>query len=179
MKKRILVSVAAMACLAATAVIAFPPPEGKDQGGHHAPAPSPALDALKTLAGDWEMTDKEGKKHVSSVFKVVAAGSAVSQNMFPGTEHEMVNMYHMDGDKVVMTHYCAAGNQPRMTSAAPKDGVYKFTLDKVSNMRDKDDMYMGELTLTIKDKDTFVEEWTSFMQGKKAGTATFEYTRKK
>ncbi len=30
----------------------------------------------------------------------------------------MITMFHMDGDRLLMTHYCGAGNQPRMKLVA-------------------------------------------------------------
>ena len=58
------------------------------------------------------------------MIKVTAAGSAVHETIFPGTGHEMVSMYHADGKDLIMTHYCALGNQPRM-KLDPKSSVDK------------------------------------------------------
>ena len=80
----------------------------------------PGFDRLKSLEGTWtgrsgwdEGADK-GAGEVTVIYKVTAAGSAVQETLFPGTPHEMVTMYHMDGADLMLTHYCAAGNQPRM-----------------------------------------------------------------
>src|ERR1051325_5418396 len=65
------------------------------------------LDTLKSLAGTWEMTTPDGKKLVTE-FQVTANGSAVREIMFPGAgDHEMTNMYSLDGDSMLVTHYCA------------------------------------------------------------------------
>src|SRR2546421_11290186 len=72
------------------------------------------LDRVKQLQGTWEMTDDKGKNQVASVFAVSSNGSVVREIMFPGGPHEMTNVYHMDGPTMVMTHYCAMGNQPRL-----------------------------------------------------------------
>ena len=88
------------------------------------PAKPPAqagLERLKKLAGTWVEADKDGKPtdKVVSVVKVTAAGSAVTETIFPGQPQEMISVYHRDGADLVMTHYCALGNQPRM-KADPK-----------------------------------------------------------
>src|SRR5690242_9923644 len=77
---------------------------------------NPNLDRLKALAGTWVEADKDGKPtdKVVSVVKVTAAGSTVHETLFPGTPMEMISVYHLDGADLVMTHYCALGNQPRM-----------------------------------------------------------------
>ena len=125
---------------------------------------------MKSLAGTWEQTDDKGQKSVVSVFAVSSDGSVVREIMFPGTPHEMTNVYHLDGPSVVMTHYCAEGNQPRMRATGPdKPGAIALKFDSVSNLTARDQQYMGELTLLLKDKDHIVEQWTSFKEGKKVG----------
>ena len=96
---------------------------GGTLGGEKA-AKSPAavqLERLKALAGTWVAADKDGKPtdQVVSVIKVTAAGSAVQETLFPGQPHEMVSIYHLDKGDLVMTHYCALGNQPRMKAELP------------------------------------------------------------
>lgn len=154
-----------------------------------APAAAPSmLDAIKKLEGTWTTEGPEGKPIVASIYKVTAGGSAVREIMFPGSAHEMTNMYHLDRigkdgahEVLVVTHYCAAGNQPRMQcvkESAP--GVFPFQFRDVTNLRDKDEGYMGGLTLTITDADHAVQEWTHYKEGKEHGEKMrFELTREK
>src|ERR1051325_9783180 len=74
-----------------------------------------ALDTLKSLEGTW-VSDKPGQdgQPFTIVFHTTSAGSVVMETMFPGSDHEMVNTYHRNGDDVMMTHYCAQGVQPRL-----------------------------------------------------------------
>ena len=74
-----------------------------------------AFATLKTLPGTWEGTGMEGRDSNMAVrvdFKVTAGGSAVMSEIL-GHE-DMISMFHMDGDRLLLTHYCAVGNQPRM-----------------------------------------------------------------
>ena len=83
------------------------------------PTNAQRFDALKKLAGEWVEVGKDGKptdKLVSSV-RVTSAGTAVEETLFPGSDHEMVTMYHLDGDDLILTHYCSLGNQPRLRRA--------------------------------------------------------------
>ena len=50
------------------------------------------------------------------VYGVTAAGTAVMEALFPETDHEMLTVYHLEGNDLVLTHYCAMGNQPRSTN---------------------------------------------------------------
>ena len=126
-----------------------------------AAAPHPGLERLKKLAGTWVMADKDGKPtdQVVSVIKVTAAGSAVHETLFPGQPQEMVSVYYRDGNDLVMTHYCALGNQPRM-KADPKSPANQihFQFAGGSNLDPAKDKHMHEGTITFVDDDHI--EWS-------------------
>ena len=71
---------------------------------------------LKSMVGTWEGSKPEHDHGTATArtvdVKLTAAGSAVMQTLFPGDAYEMVNVYHMDGDTLLFTHYCAAQNAP-------------------------------------------------------------------
>ena len=89
---------------------------------------------LTLLAGDWKLSpasEQEGgatKKDPAAKivgtdttaisFRVIGKGSAVQENLLPGTGKEMATMYHCDEFKscsrVEATHYCAKQNQPEL-----------------------------------------------------------------
>lgn len=146
------------------------------------PASHPQLERMRQLAGEWiEAEPEEGKQaQLISVFRVVGAGSAVAETMFPDTSHEMVTMYHLDGDALMLTHYCAAGNQPRMKTR-PGGGADKIEFEFAggTNVDEKKGMYMRSLTITFVDADTIIEEWTHYKDGKSTGQVSFKLRRKK
>jgi len=137
------------------------------------------LDRVKSLEGTWESTSPEGT-HVASVFSVSSAGSVVREVMLPGTPEEMTNMYSMDGSTLLMTHYCAMGNQPRMRATAdPSSNSIHFAFDGVSNLQQAHDGYMGSMTLTIVDKDHVKTAWEYYQNDKEPEVSVFELTRSK
>ena len=119
------------------------------------------LERLKKLAGTWVEADKDGKPtdKVVSVVKVTAGGSAVSETIFPGTEQEMLSVYHLDHGDLVMTHYCMLGNQPKM-KADPKSptGTIHFAFAGGTNLDSAKDKHMHEGTVTFVDDDHV--EWS-------------------
>ena len=140
------------------------------------------LGEISKLIGDWEMADENGAKQHASTFALTSAGSAVREIMFPGQDHEMTNLYHMDGDQLVITHYCASGNQPRMVASQPRrtaEGiVFHFAFDSVSNLRESHDHYMGDMTLTISDAGDIRQDWRSLnYEGELTEPMTFMLTR--
>ncbi len=91
----------------------------------------------------------------------------------------MVTMYHLDGGKLMMTHYCSAGNQPRMVaepSADPNTLTFKY-LD-ATNLKSPDDGHMSGLTVTFDGPDRFSQEWLWKANGKES-SELFRYHRKK
>jgi hypothetical protein len=144
------------------------------------PAQEAMLDKVKSLEGTWEMKGGMEGKPATVVFHTGGGGNTVREIMFPGDEHEMTNMYHLDGQSLVMTHYCAIGNQPRMRATGGGDpNSIAFKFDSVTNKTAPDQMYMGEMTLTFLDKDTIREDWVHFQDGKPGAPTSFELKRKR
>jgi hypothetical protein len=157
--------------------------------GDDKPAPTPApahpgLERLKKLAGTWVAADESGKPtdQVVSVIKVTAAGSAVQETLFPGQPHEMVSIYHRDGADLVMTHYCALGNQPRMKADpnSPPNQI-KWAFAGGTNFDPAKDMHMHEGTITFIDDDHIEFSGVAWVGGKPSEThcAKMKLVRKK
>ena len=138
-----------------------------------------AFERLKSMAGTWSGKAQHGDQggDVTVVYKVTAAGNAVEETLFAGTPHEMVTVYHMDGNDLVLTHYCASGNAPRMKLLPPKDpNVLFFDFTGGSNMKEND-FHMHSARLTFVDADHFKGSWATLRDGKPAGDANFDLTR--
>lgn len=146
---------------------------------HHAMRTSPAFDQLKSLAGEWENKHSSGAV-TKLTYKVVSNGSVLMEHMMPSTESEMITMYSLDGDRIVVTHYCSAGNQPTMQTAplTSANGKYDFSFVRASGMNSPDDGHMAALSLSITDKDHITQVWTYQDHGKSMSD-TFTFTRVK
>lgn len=117
-------------------------------------ADTSALDNYRTLTmldGSWVLSpaDKQeggaakkgpaakivGTDMIAISFKVVGKGSALQENLLPGTGKEMVTMYHCNDFKnctqVQAKHYCAKQNQPELVLDAAKssDSVIVMACD--------------------------------------------------
>jgi hypothetical protein len=137
-----------------------------------------AFEKLKSLEGSWQGKDDQGQQRVLAVFAVSSNQSIVREIMFPGMPHEMTNVYHLDGPSIVVTHYCAMGNQPRMRATGEEHGAITFRCDGVTNLTNPGQMYMGELTVAFKDKDHVTETWHHTQGGKRSDEPTIiELTR--
>jgi hypothetical protein len=131
---------------------------------------SSAFEFLKTLAGNWTRTggahDHGGDSH-QVIFKNTAAGSSVMETMFPGQEMEMISMYHMDGDDLLLTHYCALHNAPIMKfEKSDKPGEIKFVFHGGTNFDPKVDAHVHEGVMKIKDANTLESNFVGYANGK-------------
>ncbi|HKB15521.1 MAG TPA: hypothetical protein VKF62_05615 [Planctomycetota bacterium] len=145
------------------------------------PKKASPLDRIKALAGDWVRVGEDGKptERIVSSYKVTAAGTAVVETMLPGSNHEMVTVYHMDGENLMLTHYCAQGNQPRMKAkpGGPADRL-EFSCAGGTNMKSEDDAHMHAVTIVFLGPDRLRSEWQYFDKGKNVETAKFDVARK-
>ena len=152
----------------------------KKPGGKRAKEAAAIFEKLKSLSGDWIATKGEHKGEVAMSFRVIAGGSAVVETEFPGSPHEMITVYHMDGNKVMLNHYCVLGNQPRLRAKmGDNDDTLVFEFVSVTNLASKDDAHMHEGKLKFVDQDTFHSTWVLFEENKAKEEHTFELTRKK
>lgn len=142
-----------------------------------------AFARLKGLVGEWEEqapADASTKGKTALVYRLTGGGTALSETIFPGTGMEMLSVYHRDGEQLLMTHYCAAGNQPRMRGAIGKtkdELVFEFTGG--TNMDPAKDMHIHGGVIRFVDADHIHTEWDVYANGKATGKHVFDLVRKK
>jgi len=139
---------------------------------------NPAWDKLKSLVGTWQGT-MDG--HPGSVtYTLVSNGTSLMESLTGEHDVNMITMYHPDGDSILATHYCAAGNQPRMRAKALSGDGRKldFQFVDATNVAGSSGEVMNRLVVTFQDPDHFTQTWTARSHGKDH-TSDFVYTRKK
>jgi len=135
-----------------------------------------AFTAIKNMPGTWEGKGEDGSA-LRVDFKVTARGSAILSEIL-GHE-DMVSMFHLDGpDRLLMTHYCAVGNQPRMQASLSPDGrIITFKFVDATDLAAPDAGHMQQMVLTLLDDNHHTEEWT-FLDHGKEHKAFFDLRRK-
>lgn len=112
---------------------------------------------LKSLDGNWSGKTGEGKP-VEITFRVMSGGSSLMSEI--KSEENMITMFHMDGDRLMMTHYCGAGNQPRMVATPSPDGkTFTFNYLDATNLLSSQPGHMERLVVTMNDANHHTEEW--------------------
>ncbi|MDF1799253.1 MAG: hypothetical protein P1V81_08775, partial [Planctomycetota bacterium] len=135
---------------------------------------------IKALEGDWAWAPELAPDLSGLVvtYRVTSAGSAVVETMFPGDKYEMVTVYHLDGQQLVMTHYSSAGNQPTMRAEPGEpDGPIHFQYIGATNLRTMNQGHMHRTSFLAMDDDQLLTSWTFYEDQKSAGDRVFRLTR--
>jgi hypothetical protein len=141
-----------------------------------ASAAQTSFDELKSLNGTWEGKTSNGQT-AQVIYRVTSNGSALMSEI-KGKE-DMISMFNLDGDRVVLTHYCSAGNQPRMVASGSPDGkTITFNFLDVTNLAAPDAGHMTRMVLSMPDANHHTEEWI-YTDHRKEMKEVFDLWRKK
>lgn len=159
------VATAAMAALLAALLLPGANAQADDTHKHAAPKGNAAFERLKSMAGTWKANTMTPDGAPTTVeYRVTASGTAVMETMFAGSEHEMINMYTVDGDAVTATHYCG-GNQPFLRMNAEKSNDKALVFDFVKVAGNTANGYINGVTIRFGDDGKVVEEWSTSSEG--------------
>ncbi len=136
-----------------------------------------SFDQLKSLAGSWEGKNSQGQP-VQVSYRMTAGGSALMSEI-NGHGEDMISMIHLDGaNRLLLTHYCAVGNQPRMLASASPDGkTITFSFLDATNLDTPQSGHMDHLVIAMLDPKHHTEEWNFTDHGKQT-KEVFDLTRK-
>jgi hypothetical protein len=128
-----------------------------------------AFQKLTGLAGRWEADTSSGK--VITTFELVSGGSVVLERLEVGGKDPMVTTYHLDGNRLVLEHYCHAGNQPLMQAKPFEPTSHEIDFDFVSaqNLASPQVGHMHQLRLQFRSADELAADWVWSENGKLGG----------
>ena len=138
-----------------------------------------AYERLKELAGSWEGRSTKGWTERLR-YEVIAAGSAVlemSEDAHPG--EKMATTFYMDGESLMLTHYCVAKNQPRLRATSFRDGgrTVVFTFVDAANLPSRDRGHMDQAIFTFESPDRVVSRWSWYQDGRETWFEDIVQTR--
>jgi hypothetical protein len=124
-----------------------------------------ALNQLKLLDGTWQGKDSKGGS-VQDTYRLTAGGTAVMAENKMGGE-DMLSLFYVDRDRLLMTHFCPSGNQPRMQATISPDGKsISFDFLDVTNLPNPQAGHMHHAVYLFADADHYSEQWTWREAGK-------------
>jgi hypothetical protein len=119
---------------------------------------------LAALEGKWVGKGSEGQP-IEVTFRMTAGGSALMSEIHGEGHENMISMFHMDGDRLIMTHYCGAGNQPRMKVISADAKSVSFEFFDGTNIGPGAG-HMQHVTFAQLDPDHHTEAWVFLDHGK-------------
>jgi hypothetical protein len=136
---------------------------------------SAAFDRLKSLVGEWRTDD--GKDGL--VYELIAGGTALLERETSSSRPAMVTLYHRDGERLLLTHYCMAGNQPRMAAKPfdPKTGELAFEFLDATNLKAPGAGHMRDVRIRFIDANHIESEWRFYENGQPKMTERARYAR--
>src|SRR5438309_7541893 len=152
-----------------------------------------SFDKLKTLAGSWEghvtvapPQPGMGDGTLTQVsLRVTSRGNALVHEMKeagksddPAHNDHPVTMLYLDDNRLLLTHYCDAGNRPRMVARTSPDGkTVEFDFLDVAGGTQFG--HMHHAVFTIIDANHHLEDWTYMQPDEKPIHAHLDLVRAK
>ena len=139
-------------------------------------------DRIKAMAGQWEGKSTKGWTEILDI-EVIAGGSCVMEksHFAHGAEPDsgMATMYHLDGENLLLTHYCMAKNQPRLKATEISDDgkLVTFTFLDGTGMTSRDVGHMDKVRINFEDDNHFKSQWTFYANGKEKWMEAITYER--
>ena len=143
-----------------------------------------AFDQLKTLEGSWvgQLTTSPQEPTVNGRFAqfsllVTSRGNAFEHEMsVSGLPDHPLTVFYRDEDRLLLTHYCDAGNRPRMVGKVSPDGkTLEFDFLDLSGGNERG--HMHHAVFTFIDENHHLEDWTYMMPGDHPMRAHFDLQR--
>ena len=144
-----------------------------------------SFEKMKTLEGTWDgkvtvpgHPDMDGTGETVT-FRVTSMGNALMHEMkMAGKADDPITMFYVDTDRLLLTHYCDAGNRPRMTGKISPDGkTVEFEFVDLAGGTQYG--HMHHAVFTFIDPDHHTEDWTYMEPGDKPVHAHMELQRTK
>jgi hypothetical protein len=145
----------------------------RNPAGAAQPGADQAFQQLKGLVGDWESPLPEGRR-LRVTYRLFSADTVLLETF--GTARPTLTAYHLDGDRLLATHYCAQGNQPRLRLVSPATGgrlVFEF---RDATSLSKGASHLRRLELDLVDSDHFTRSET-YRSGQESQTTTYSFAR--
>lgn len=127
-----------------------------------APKPMAAAESdfarLAALVGEWRNAQNP-QSTLSIRFALTAGGTVLQESWFRGETLHSLTIYHRDGGKLVLTHYCPQGNQPTLVQTGNAASL-AFTFRSATDLDAAQESYLHDLSFDLTNPDRPVRRET-------------------
>jgi hypothetical protein len=125
-----------------------------------------AFDTFKGFQGEWAIQSNGRTLPIAMTYEVGSKGSIVTEQF--GKE---LSVIYRDGPSLLMTHFCNAGNQPRLRlKESGRPGLFEFDMFDITNLKNADAAHVEKIIYTVTDDKKIDLE----IVWKEAASETFE-----
>ena len=154
---------------------------------------------IKQLEGEWLLSGVDsqeggtkthpsvvplfGSEQVAMRFTLIGRESTVQEDLLPGTERQMVTMYHCKDSScsdVKATHYCAKQNQPEfLASLASSPHELIFECDMGTELCQSWDGHIHRITHRLSEDGAHLRSaYATYLNGEYKSDTVFHFDRK-
>jgi hypothetical protein len=138
-----------------------------------------AFHKLQGLAGEWTGTAGKENMPATVTYRISSNGHVVTEVLFPGTDHEMMTLYYLQGTDLLATHYCSVGNRPQFKLDQSKSTMNEliFAFDGGYGFNPGKDMHIHDGKIDFLDKDKIGATWNFYSGGELRASHDFHLTK--
>lgn len=149
----------------------FPPLLLSVVAGVASAAPTTAqqvFEDLGRLVGSWESVGTSARRHTVE-FRLIANGTALVETWTMSPTRTSMTVYALDGTRLLATHYCPQGNQPRLAwTGTDADGHHRFRFLDGTGLQDSAGSHQHALWIEVESADAFRRSET-YVENAKVG----------
>jgi hypothetical protein len=132
------------------------------------------FDRLKGLVGQWSGHRPDGRE-VGVAYRLSACDSVLVETWDLGPGVEALTVYHMDAGKLMVTHFCPQGNQPRLRMSEAEGNRFDFEFQDATGVR-PGQAVQNDFWIEI-GADGAITRGETYVQGEATESETIRYAR--
>ncbi|MBV8706431.1 MAG: hypothetical protein JO182_05815 [Acidobacteriaceae bacterium] len=145
--------------------------------GARAPIADRAFTGLQRITGNWQASIGTKGAIIRLNLRTISNDSAVVETFTTPNGRETLTIFHPDGNRLLATHYCAQGNQPRLAldpNSTSTEMTFRF-LD-ATNLQSQEEAHLVRLVIKIKDDEHF-EKTEAYVHRGVEEVTVYSFTR--
>ncbi|MBZ0112196.1 MAG: hypothetical protein K8J08_07040 [Thermoanaerobaculia bacterium] len=135
-----------------------------------------AFQELASLEGNWGLRDSEKDFRIS--FELIANQTVLVETWFSNGQKHSLTVYHLDHDRLLATHYCPQGNQPRLLhKPGSETEAIAFEYLDATNLPSLEQSHQSSLSFDLSNPSGLLRRTESYRQGDEEESSTLVLER--
>ncbi|NOU30336.1 MAG: hypothetical protein HOO96_20735, partial [Polyangiaceae bacterium] len=123
-----------IATIATATLLACETPPPKAPVGNGTGAKNALARLTQGIRGSWTRVE-DGRPPLAVAYRSLSSDTALAESFGVGSKNETITVVYPDHDTLMLMHYCAQGNQARLTATEVTEHRVAFRLVEVTNFQ--------------------------------------------